>query len=79
MLECAIATEEFLLDVLWAEPGLRASVSLEAITFGTYSDLSQYVRDAIEWGIQVSNVRYKVGDVILDGRTVYIVAGKETY
>jgi hypothetical protein len=79
MLEYARVTEEFLLEVLWAEPGVRASVSLEAITFGTYSDLSQYVRDAIEWGIQVSNVRYKVGNVILDGRNVYIVVGKETY
>jgi len=73
-----VNTEEFLLDVI--TPGDdHTAVSLEAISFGTYSDLSQYVRDAIEWGIQVSNVRYKVGNVILDGRNVYIVAGKETY
>lgn len=52
---------------------------LEAIDFDTYRDLSQYVRDAIEWGIQVENIRYKVGNVLLDGLNVYIVAGKETY
>ena len=57
----------------------HTSVSLEAIDFDTYRDLSQYVRDAIEWGFHVGNVMYKVGNVILDGRNVYIVAGKETY
>lgn len=49
--------------------------SLEAVDFDTYLDVSTYVRDAIEWGFQVKNVRYKVGNVILDGRNIYIVAG----
>jgi hypothetical protein len=65
----------FLLEVINSE----TDKSLEAIDFSTYRDLSQYVHDSIEWGIQVENIRYKVGNVILDGRNVYIVAGKETY
>lgn len=53
--------------------------SLESIEFAVYTDLSQYVRDAIEWGIQVSNVRYKVGNAFLDGRNVYVIVGEEAY
>ena len=65
----------FTLEVINSE----TDKSLEAIDFDTYRDLSQYVRDTIEWGIKVENIWYKVGNVMLDGRNVYIVAGKETY
>jgi predicted DNA-binding protein len=65
----------FTIEVINSE----TSEALESIAFETYRDLSQYVRDAIEWGIQVSNVRYKIGNVILDFHTVYLIVGKDTY
>lgn len=65
----------FILDIRDA----NTTESVLAIEFDRYSDLSQYCRDCIEWGIQIYSTMYKVGNIILDGRNVYIVAGKETY
>lgn len=53
------------------------STELLSINFKCYVDMSTYIKDAKMWGLQISNKRYKIGNVLMDGANIYLIVREE--